>query len=102
MLKKLLIDSALKTQGIVSTTKNPYVLLRDLSNCFITYEINAYTNQPNNLIWIKGDLINNMLDEFKQAVIEIVSPIHVAVRDCTRTMPPMLSPLLDTTKTKQQ
>jgi small-conductance mechanosensitive channel len=97
--KKLLVDSAFKTKGIITAPKPPYVLLRDLGNYSITYEINAYTDQPNNLISIKSELINNILDEFKRAGVEIMSPNHVAVRDSERTVPrPLLPPLLETNK----
>ncbi len=79
--KTLLIESAEKTSGIVTTTdKKPFVLLKDLGNYAITYEINAYTNRPNAIITIKSDLIDNILSEFKKSHIEILSPFHVASR----------------------
>jgi small-conductance mechanosensitive channel len=79
--KTLLIESAEKTSGIITNTnKTPFVLLKDLGNYAITYEINAYTNRPNAIINIKSDLIDNILSEFKKANIEILSPFHVASR----------------------
>ena len=78
--KRLLIESAEKTSGILTTEKKPFVLLRDLGNYSITYEINAYTDRPNSLVYIKSDLIDNILSEFKKANIEILSPFHVAQR----------------------
>jgi len=100
--KQMLIDSALKTKGILATAgKEPFVLLRDLGNYTITYEINAYTDQPNNYIVIKSELINNILDEFRRNGVEIMSPTHVAVRDSQRTVPPaLMPPLMDNVKTK--
>jgi small-conductance mechanosensitive channel len=99
--QKILIDSALKTKGIInSTDKTPFVLLRDLGNYSITYEINAYTDQPNMLINIKSELINNILDEFKRSGVEIMSPTHVAVRDSLPTVPPPTLQLVDSAKTK--
>ncbi|MCW3999877.1 MAG: mechanosensitive ion channel family protein [Candidatus Bathyarchaeota archaeon] len=102
--KKLLIEGALKTKGIISVpNKAPFVLLRDLGNYSITYEINAYTDKPNDLINIKSELINNILDEFKHAGVEIMSPNHVAIRDSARTVPPpLLPPLFDSAQTKHQ
>jgi len=90
--QRLLIESAQKTKGIVTASgRAPFVLLRDLGNYSITYEINAYTDQPNNLVHIKSDLINNILDDFKRSGVEIMSPTHVAVRDSERTVQsPML------------
>jgi small-conductance mechanosensitive channel len=97
--KRILIESAEKTSGIVTTNKKstdflrdlesaqkasgnvaadrkPFVLLRDLGNYAITYEINAYTD----LVNIKSELIDNILSEFKKSNIEILSPFHVATR----------------------
>jgi len=100
--KRILIESAEKTSGILTTNKKtavslvdieseektgsllkdrkPFVLLRDLGNYSVTYEINAYTDQPNSLVNIKSELIDNILSEFKKAGIEILSPFHVAQR----------------------
>ena len=79
--KRVLIECAEKTHGIVtSVSKKPFVLLRDLGNYAITYEINAYTDQPNELVNIKSELIDNILSEFKKSGIEILSPFHVATR----------------------
>jgi small-conductance mechanosensitive channel len=81
LAQKTLIECAEKTNGIISSlSKKPFVLLRELGNYTITYEINAYTNEPNNLINIKSELINNILSDFKRLNIEILSPTHVALR----------------------
>ncbi len=88
--KKLLIDSALKTPGVLSTPeKQPFVLLRDLGNYTVTYEINAYINEPNRIIQIKSDLINNILAEFKLSGVEILSPTHLALRNSENTVLPL-------------
>ena len=69
-----------KTSGISTPDRKPFVLLRDLGNYAITYEINAYTDRPNSLVNIKSELIDNILGEFKKSGIEILSPFHVATR----------------------
>jgi small-conductance mechanosensitive channel len=80
--KRILIESAEKTNGILTdTNKKPFVLLRDLGNYTITYEINAYTDRPNNLVNIKSELIDNILSEFKKSGIEILSPSHIEIRN---------------------
>lgn len=79
--KRMLIESAEKTSGILTATeKKPFVLLRELGNYFITYEINAYTDQPNNIVNIKSELIDNILTEFKKSGVEILSPSHIELR----------------------
>jgi len=80
--QRILIECAEKTNDILtSADKKPFVLLRELGNYTITYEINAYTDKPNNLINIKSELINNILTDFKKSNIEILSPAHVAIRN---------------------
>lgn len=80
--KRLLIDCAEKTKGVLTgTNKKPFVLLRDLGNYAVTYEINAYTNRPNELVTIKSELIDNILSEFKKSNIEILTPAQIAVRE---------------------
>ncbi len=99
--QRLLIESAKKTKGIVQTDgKTPFVLFRDLGNYSITYEINAYTDEPNRLINIKSDLINNILTDFKRAGVEIMSPTHVAVRDSVNTVLPPTLKIETAAKTK--
>jgi len=80
--KRILIESAASTNGILTKEdKKPFVLLRELGNYTVTYEINAYTDKPNELINIKSELIDNILTNFKKSNIEILSPTHVAVRN---------------------
>ncbi len=80
--KKLLIKSAEETNGILKgDNKKPFVLFLDLGKYTVTYEINAYTDKPNELITIKSDLIDNILREFKESKIELLSPAHIALRE---------------------
>ncbi len=96
---QLLIGSARRTKGILQTGKPPFVLFRELGNYSITYEINAYTDEPNQLIEIKSELIDNMLTDFKKAGVEIMSPMHVAIRDSENTALPVAK-YIDGIKTK--
>jgi small-conductance mechanosensitive channel len=80
--KRLLIESAEATNGILANEdKKPFVLFRELGNYTVTYEINAYTDKPNDLINIKSELIDKILTNFKKSNIEILSPTHIAVRN---------------------
>ncbi len=85
--QRILIESAQKTKNIVLTPeKKPFILFRDLGNYSITYEINAYTDEPNLLIETKSELINNILTDFKKAGVEIMSPTHIAIRNSENTV----------------
>lgn len=61
---------------IIKPGNKPFVLLRDLGNYTVAYEINAYTNKSNVRTNIKSELIDNILAEFKKANIEIISNPH--------------------------
>jgi small-conductance mechanosensitive channel len=95
----LLIESARRTKGILQTGKPPFVLFRELGNYSITYEINAYTDEPNQLVVIKSELIDNILTDFKRAGVEIMSPTHIAIRNSENTAL-SLNKYIDGIKTK--
>lgn len=54
----------------------------------MAYEINAYTEKPNELIAAYSRLMEQILNAFGDAGIEILSPQHVALRDSTPTSGP--------------
>jgi small-conductance mechanosensitive channel len=79
--KSLLMESARETDWILTDgDREPFVLLTDLDKFTVTFEINAYTDKPNELVNIKSALIDRILDKFNEAKIELLSPDHVSVR----------------------
>jgi small-conductance mechanosensitive channel len=84
IVENLLIQVALSTSGLLTIPK-PFVLIRNLDNNFIAYEINAYTDKPNELITTYSKLMQKTLDIFREAGVEILSPQHVAIRDSLPT-----------------
>jgi small-conductance mechanosensitive channel len=79
--KSLLIESARETDGILTENeREPFVLLTELDKFTVTFEINAYTEKPNELINIKSSLIDRILDKFNEEKIELLSPDHVTLR----------------------
>jgi small-conductance mechanosensitive channel len=77
---ELLIDAALSTQGILSTPA-PFVLQTALSDFYVAYEINAYTNEPKRMAVIYAGIHQSIQDKFNEAGVEICSPHFAAVRD---------------------
>lgn len=77
---ELLIAGALATDGIL---KDPPPFARQLSldDFYVTYEINAYTDQPNHMGGVTSRLLQNVQDRFNEAGIEIMSPHYAAHRD---------------------
>jgi small-conductance mechanosensitive channel len=79
LVERLLLAASGKTEGPLQEPEH-FVLVRDLDNYFVSYEINAYTDQPNHLVTIYSNLMKNALDAFAEAGVEILSPQHVAIR----------------------
>ncbi|MCA9600656.1 MAG: mechanosensitive ion channel family protein [Polyangiales bacterium] len=77
---ELLIAAAQRTERIVDKPA-PFVLQRALNDFNVTYEINAYTHEPNVMAATLSALCSNVQDAFAEAGIEIMSPHYVAARD---------------------
>jgi small-conductance mechanosensitive channel len=85
---ELLILAAENTNNILKQPK-PFVLQTSLDDFFVSYQINAYTNQPNIMADIYSELHQNIQDEFNRAGVEIMSPHYSALRDGNKTSIPV-------------
>ena len=79
LVERLLLAAAKRTECLLQVPK-AFVLIRNLDNNYVSYEINAYTDRPNQLVTTYSNLMTNTLDVFAEAGVEILSPQHVAVR----------------------
>ncbi len=77
---QLLIDAALATEHILKEPK-PFVLQTALDDFYVHYEVNAFTDQPNQMAGIYSDLHQNIQDKFNEKGVEIMSPHRSSVRD---------------------
>jgi len=84
---KTLIEAALETEHILKEPA-PFVLQTSLDNFYISYQLNAYTNQPNLMVIIYSELHQNIQDKCNEAGIEILSPNYTALRDGNTTTIP--------------
>ena len=84
---ELLIEAALKTDNILASPA-PFVLQSALQDSYVQYEINAYTNQPAEMISTYSKLHANIQDCFYAGGVEIMSPIYSAIRDGNKTAIP--------------
>jgi small-conductance mechanosensitive channel len=75
-----LIEAALNTEHIIKTPA-PFVLQTSLDNFYVSYQLNAYTDQPNLMVIIYSELHQNMQDKCNEVGIEILSPSFTALRD---------------------
>lgn len=72
-VQELLIEAAFRTDGIMITPA-PFVLVRELCDFYISYQINAYTDRDLSMPKVYSDLYKNIIDRFNEAGIEIMSP----------------------------
>lgn len=86
-MHKALIDAALKTDLLLKDPE-PFVLQTSLDDFYVSYQVNAYTKEPNKQAVIYSQLHQNIQDCCNEAGIEILSPHYRAMRDGNRTTIP--------------
>lgn len=79
-VSELLVSAALKSDGI-NTDKPPYVNILKLKDHCVEYQLCAYTDRANIQLLIYTELHRNILDDFAEAGVEIMSPMYNAIRD---------------------
>lgn len=70
---ELLIKAALQTKHIV-TNPHPYVFKNKIQDTYISYQLNAFTKNPERMYFIISDLNENILKVFKENDIDLLSP----------------------------
>lgn len=83
----LLIDAALATEGILDNPK-PFVFQTSLDDFYVSYQINAYTDQANQMAAIYAALHANIQEKFNEGGVEILSPHYAQHRDGNMTSIP--------------
>jgi len=76
---ELMINAAQATENILKEPA-PFVLQTSLNDYHISYQINAYTRNPEIQSRIYSELNQNIQNKFKEAGVEILSPMFNAVR----------------------
>jgi small-conductance mechanosensitive channel len=85
---QLMVEAAMRTDGIVKEPA-PFVLQTALNDYNVSYQINAYTNRPQDMPNIYSDLHRHLQDTFNEAGVEIMSPAYHSLRDGNQvTIPP--------------
>ena len=88
---ELLIDAARTTDGILKDEKH-FVLQTSLDNYYVSYQLNAFTDDPKEMPAIYSRLHQNIQDNFSKAGIEIMSPAYMAHRDGNESTIPDSNP----------
>lgn len=84
---ELLLAAAEATAGLMKEPK-PFVLQTSLDDFYVSYELNAHTDNPNVMARTYSELHQNIQDKFNQAGVEIMSPHYRAERDGNQTTIP--------------
>jgi small-conductance mechanosensitive channel len=84
---ELMKEAALATPGILATPA-PFVLQTALNDWHVSYELNAYTREANQMATIYSGLNENLQESFNAAGVEIMSPSYYALRDGNTTTIP--------------
>jgi small-conductance mechanosensitive channel len=84
---ELLMRAAEKTAGLLKDPK-PFVLQTSLDDFFVSYQLNAYTHQPNEMAAIYSELHQHIQDAFNEGGVEIMSPHQYQLRDGNATTIP--------------
>jgi small-conductance mechanosensitive channel len=89
---ELLLSAAERTAYVLKDPK-PFVLQTALSDFFVSYQLNAYTDQSSRMADITSELHQNIQDSFNQGGVEILSPHYFQLRDGNQTtIPPEFRP----------
>ena len=72
----LLLTAAERTPGLLKEPK-PFVLQTALNDFYVSYELNAYTDHPREMITIYSDLHRNIQDVFNEFGVQIMSPHYL-------------------------
>ena len=94
---QLLMTAAESVPGVLAEPA-PFVLQTSLDDSYVSYELNAYTNEPNAMARTYSSLHQNIQDRFNEAGVEIMSPAYAALRDGNKVtipsdhLPPAYTP----------
>jgi len=86
-MHQALIDAALRTDMILDEPR-PFVLQTSLDDFYVSYQINAYTQEAGRQAFIYSNLHQNIQDVCNERGIEILSPHYRAARDGNMTTIP--------------
>lgn len=80
LMHEALLEAANRTDLVLKDPK-PFVLQTSLNDFYVSYEINAYTKNPNQQALIYSNLHSHIQDCCNERGIEIMSPHYMAARD---------------------
>ncbi|QES87783.1 mechanosensitive ion channel family protein [Rhizosphaericola mali] len=79
LVSELLKKAALLTEGVLRDPE-PFVLQQNLNDFNVAYQLNAYTLQPERMFFIHSDLLHHIVDLFKEADVNMISPQYINIK----------------------
>jgi len=84
---ELLLEAARTTPDVLPDP-GPFVLQTALNDFYVTYELNAFTDRPREMVETYSALHGRIQDAFNSAGVEIMSPHYSQLRDGNRVTIP--------------
>ena len=74
-VEAMLLQAAARTGGL-RREPPPFVLMKNLGEFFVTYELNVYCDTPRKIMVLYTDLHGNVLDVFNDYGVQIMTPAY--------------------------
>jgi small-conductance mechanosensitive channel len=85
-VEAMLLEAAARTPGLLRTPP-PFVLHKALGDFCVTYEINAYCDNPQAMVRLYTELHRNVLDLFNEYGVQIMTPAYVGDPEQPKVVP---------------
>lgn len=85
-VEAMLLEAAARTPGLLAEPK-PFVLLRELGDFAVTYEINAYCDNPPLMRRLYAELHRSILDVFNEYGVQIMTPAYEGDPEVPKVVP---------------
>jgi len=77
---EIMLEAARRTDG-VKQSPEPYILQKSLNDFHVSYQLNAFSDRPEEWEKLYSRLHQNIQDCFNEAGVEIMSPTFFGIRD---------------------
>ncbi|HEY1338199.1 MAG TPA: mechanosensitive ion channel family protein, partial [Bryobacteraceae bacterium] len=85
-VEAMLIEAAMRTEGL-SHKAAPFVMLKELGDFCVTYEVNAFCDDPRAMERIYGALHRHILDVFNEYDVQIMTPAYESDPEKPKVVP---------------
>jgi len=86
-VEAMLLEAAARTPGLLREPQ-PFVRQKSLGDFCVTYEINAYCSNPQEMFLLYTELHRNILDLFNEYGVQIMTPAYEGDPEQPKVVPP--------------